>query len=413
MKALVLAGGFSQIALIKELKSRNVEVLLADWNIEPVAKKYADKFYQASTLDENKIEQIAVEEKVDFIITVCTDQALLTVAKVSEKLGLPCYIDSQTALNVTNKSYMKKMFLKYHIPTASHIIIAELSEAAVKDLRYPLIVKPVDCNSSKGVRRVENYAELKEAFENAVQLSRTDSAIIEEYIEGDELSADFYISDGKANLLSVSQSCKIAEKDKFVIFRAIYPPKSSVGLLPQIQKIGQQIADIFGIKNAPMLVQLLTDGQNVNVIEFSARTGGGVKYLLIKHISGFDVIKAVVDLTMGLKPECNISKPLTKYLVNDFIYCKPGVFDHLLNFDKCKSEGSMKDYYVFKWQGAEFDTISNSGDRVAGYTVTADSLNELIEKHNKVRAAIRVEDENGNDIIRHDLLTDLDLADFQ
>ncbi len=67
----------------------------------------------------------------------------------------------------------------------------------------------------------------------------------------------------------------------------------------------------------------------------------------------------------------------------------------------------MKDYYVFKWKGAEFDTISNSGDRVAGYTVTADSLNELITKHNEIRKMIRVEDADGNDIMRHDLLTDL------
>ena len=51
MKALVLAGGFPQIALIKELKRRNITVLLADYNEEPVAKKYADKYYQASTLD--------------------------------------------------------------------------------------------------------------------------------------------------------------------------------------------------------------------------------------------------------------------------------------------------------------------------------------------------------------------------
>ena len=44
MKALVLAGGFPQIALIKELKSRGIFTVLADWNEEPVAKKYADKY---------------------------------------------------------------------------------------------------------------------------------------------------------------------------------------------------------------------------------------------------------------------------------------------------------------------------------------------------------------------------------
>ena len=413
MKALVLAGGFPQIALIQELKRRNIEVVLADYNLEPVAKPYADKYYQESTLDVPKIKEIAVSEAVDFLITVCTDQALLTVAKVSEELGLPCYIDYKTALNVTNKQYMKDVFMRNGIPTSKYIILKELDESKIESFRYPLIVKPVDCNSSKGVRRCDTVEELREFFKEAAKLSRTDTAIIEEFIEGKELSADFYISDGKAALLSVSQSNKIAEKDKFVIFRAVYPPAYSKGLLPQIQQIGQQIADSFSIKNAPMLVQLLTDGKNINVIEFSARTGGGIKYLLIKHISGFDVIKAVVDLTLGNYPECSVKAPETKYLVNDFIYCKLGKFDRLVNFKEMKEQGYLKDYYLFKWKGAEFDKISNSGDRVAGYTVTANSIDELINKHNFIRSNIRVEDSKGTDIMRHDLLTDLDRAEFQ
>ena len=59
MKALVLAGGFPQIALIKELKSRGIETLLADWGSNPVARKYADKFYQVSTLDVEAIKSVA------------------------------------------------------------------------------------------------------------------------------------------------------------------------------------------------------------------------------------------------------------------------------------------------------------------------------------------------------------------
>ena len=84
MKALVLAGGFPQIELIKQLKVRGIETILADYNEEPVAKKYADKFYQVSTLDIDAVRKVAKDEQVDFLITVCTDQALLTVAKVSE-----------------------------------------------------------------------------------------------------------------------------------------------------------------------------------------------------------------------------------------------------------------------------------------------------------------------------------------
>ena len=104
MKILVLAGGADQIALIQELKSRGHEVVLLDYFENPPAKPYADKHIVASTLDVEAVEKYAKEENVSLICTACTDQALLSVSYVSERLGLPCYIDYQTGLNVTNKS---------------------------------------------------------------------------------------------------------------------------------------------------------------------------------------------------------------------------------------------------------------------------------------------------------------------
>lgn len=407
MKALVLAGGFPQIALINNLKHRGIEVVLADYNEEPVAKKYADKFSQTSTLDVEAIKALATKEAVDFLITVCTDQALLTVAKVSEDLGLPCYIDYQTALNVTNKQYMKKKFADNNIMTAQFVVLRELDEKAIEKMNYPLIVKPVDCNSSKGVKRCNNYAELKKYFTDAVKFSRTNTAIIEEFINGKEVSVDVYVQNGKAHVLCVSNSDKIAEKDKFVIFRTIYPAAISQDVYQQIEMIAQQIADAFEIHNSPMLIQFLIDGQKAYVIEFSARTGGGVKYLLIERTSGFDVIDAVVELTLGNSPYIGQVISKYKYIVNDFVYCEPGVFDHLEGFDELQADGILDDYYLFKWRGAVFGDIRASGDRIAGYTVMSNLQSELIKKHNLVSKRIKAISKEGKDIIRHDLLVPL------
>lgn len=55
-----------------------------------------------------------------------------------------------------------------------------------------MIVKPMDCNSSKGVRRVKNLEELHEDFADALYFSLTDTAIIKEYIEGSEITVDVY-----------------------------------------------------------------------------------------------------------------------------------------------------------------------------------------------------------------------------
>ena len=404
MKALVLAGGFPQIALINELKNRNIEVVLADYNEEPVAKKYADIYYQVSTLDIDAITSVAKKENVDFLITACTDQALLTVACVSEKLGLPCYIDYKTALNVTNKAYMKSVFEEYGVPTARHVVMGEFDDSKISHMKYPLIVKPVDCNSSKGVKKVYDIDQLKDAFEKAVNYSRTNTAVIEEFIAGVEISVDVYVEDGKANILATSKSEKIADENKFVIFRGGYPVKEAEEVKEQIRNTAQKIADAFGLKNTPMLIQLITDGERINVLEFSARTGGGVKYILIKNASGFDVIKAVVDLTLGEKPHFEGLKPKAKYLLNEFIYCKEGVFDHLEGFEELKERNVIDDYYLFKWKGAAFSTVENSGDRVGAFTVCAQTEDELWEKHNIAAANIKVIGENGEDIMRHDLL---------
>lgn len=404
MKAMVLAGGLPQIALINEIKSRGIFVVLLDYFPNPVAKPYADTFYQVSTLDIQAVTEIAKKECVDFVVTVCTDQALLTVAKVSEDLGLPCYIDYQTALNVTNKSFMKRVFAEKDISSARFVVMDDFDIEKVSNLRFPLIVKPVDCNSSKGVRRVENMCELREAFTDARQLSRTNNVIVEEYVDGVELSIDVYVENGEAHVLSISQLDKLPDKDKFVIFRSKTPESLTDIARQNVQIAAQQIAEAFHIRNAPMLIQAISDGSKVYVLEFSARTGGGEKFVMIKRLSGFDVIKAVVDLTLGEVPHLEKICTNTPYFASEFIYCENGVFDQIVGADELLTSGVLSDFYQFKTSGMTVGGARNSGDRAAGYSIVADTRENLEYKHNVTVNTLKVLDIKGNNIMRYDLL---------
>ena len=121
-----------------------------------------------------------------------------------------------------------------------------------------------------------------------------------------------------------------------------------------------------------------------------------------------------MDLTEGVKPHVIVKEPQNKYLVNDFIYCKAGVYDHLEGFEELKASGIIKDFYFFKWHGAIFDgTVKSSGDRIAGYSVIGDSIEELILRHRMVNKRIKVIDDKGNDIMRHDLIPDLENTDIE
>lgn len=407
MKALVLAGSCPQVVLLNQLRERNIETILADNNPNAIARAYADKFVRVNILDDAAVMKIAREEKVDFLIAVCADQVLLTVAKVSEALGLPCYIDYDTACKVSDKGHMKDIFSRNGVPTSRHAFMSELDMAKVEQMEYPLVVKPVDAYSSKGVRKASNQEELRQYFKEAAEISRSGVVIVEEYVEGAELTVDFEVIDGKAHLLSVSNTEKVNYKDRFLAFRTRFPAAVSAETVARIAEIGQKIATAFKLKNTPMLVQLLTDDKRESVLEFCARTGGGAKYLLIKAATGFDPIQAVVDLTLGYPVTMKKIEAQHKFITNEFLYAYPGVFDHLEGFEELKQAGTIAEFWRFKWQGAEILNAISSSDRVASVTIFAESCEELVEKHNRMAAAVKIIDRDGNDIMRHDLLTDI------
>jgi len=408
MKALVLAGSCSQIVLLNQLRERGMTTILADNNENAVARPYADQFVKVDLLNIDKVREIAAENKVDFVFSVCADQVLITAAKVSEDLGLPCYIDYQTACDVSDKGYMKKTFEKYGVPTSRHIFIQTLEPDKISHMTYPLVVKPADAYSSKGVRKATNYSELEVFFAEAAKISRSGLVIVEEYIEGAELTVDFQVVDGKAVFLTASNTEKVNYQDRFLAFRTRNPAAVSNDTIERIKIIGQKIADAFALKNSPMLVQLITDGKRESVLEFCARTGGGAKYLLLKMATGFDPITSVLDITLGKKVCIDEIKSEGKYITNEFLYSYPGDFDHLEGFEELKRSGVIAEYWQFKNKGAHINNAITSSDRVASITIKADSFEELVEKHNLASKNIRIINSDGEDIMRHDLLTSIE-----
>ena len=372
-------------------------------NPKAIAVPYADKFAQISTLDYEGIKQLAIDEKVDMLISVCADQMILVTSWVSEQLGLPTYIDYETAKNVSSKECMKRFFIEGGVPTSRYIVKAELAEQDIAGMTYPPITKPVDAYSSKGVRKVNSWKELKPAFDAAVEISRTKTAIVEEYVGGEEYSVDVYVEEGEAKVLCIGILDKIPQAGKFVICRGRYPSGLSSKLKENVREAAQEIANAFKLKNTPMLIQLKIDDDKVRVIEFCARTGGGIKFRLIPQISGFDVVKAVIDLSLGKKPHV---EPFidNAHIINEFIYCKPGVLDHVEGLEELLKEGVIDDYSIFKPQGYEFGEIKSSGDRCCYFSVSGDSPDRLMEKHKMAADTVKAISTDGKDLIYHDYM---------
>lgn len=399
MKILVLAGGFDQIALIEELKSRGHYVILADYYEHPMAESAADKFFQISTLDVEKIEALAKAEKVDLITTACTDQALLTVAYVSERLGLPCYLSYETARSVTNKEYMKAKFTEFNIPTAKHVILDEQDavEDAVHELCFPLIVKPVDCNSSKGVVKVESTDELLGAVRNAIGFSRTKTAVVEEFIEGQEYTVDFWMENNEPRLLMASEITKFNNSKAFVINGCRTLPDLSEEKIALLTNIAKKISEAFSLNNMPLFMQVIDTGERICVLEFSARMGGGTKYRMIELYSGFPIMEKYVDRVLGIMP--SVPTQLTRmHMLLSFIYCTKGTLKHIEGIDRLISQNTVTEFYQYKPIGTYFDRAESSGDRVGGILLLGKDDAEIKKKLKKSYETFIIVNEDNEDM---------------
>ncbi len=385
MKVLVLAGGYDQIALIQELKSRGCEVILADYFQNPPAKSYADRHYPISTLDEASVLELARKEQVDLVTTACTDQALLTASSVSEVLGLPCYIAKEKAMQVTNKYYMKRIFSENGIPSARYVLLEQpegwYDRVKEKNMPFPLVVKPCDCNSSKGVVRVDDAAALCVAVDNAFALSRSGKVVVEEFIDGEEVSIDAWVNGDEAVVLSVSTTSKIANnKNAFTIYQSKYPVDGIDRIRADIETIADNIAKAFGLKNCPLLIQALVRDDKVYVIEFSARMGGGTKYKLIEYMSGVNIMQVYVNRVLGDESQHVHSDWSKDKIEINYVYAYNGTVTAIVGLESLKKSGDIDDFFVYKSLGSTIEKHTTSSDRVLGFLITAPNNEELMKK---------------------------------
>lgn len=401
--AIILGGTHDHIELILLLKKKGYHTVLADYLDNPPAKVYVDEFAQKSILDKEGILELAKEKNASLVIATCIDQALETSAYVSEKLNLPCHINYQTALTLTNKRFMKQKMKEYQIPTSDFFILKnEFEFDTIDRLTYPLVIKPVDANSSKGVFKIEQKEEIQHFYEISKAYSKTGEVIIEEFVEGMELSIDVFVQDSRATVLMITENIKLkTSKQSFTIAESYYNKRFEDKLKTDIEQIANQIARAFKITDAPLLIQCIYNEEKnqISVIEFSSRIGGGSKHLYIKTITQFDILNAFVDTVVGNSVPPVLTSSSFSLAKIRYLYTRPGVINEFKHFDDLKTSEVVQEYFLYKTQGSHIKESIKSTDRSAGFFIVAKEQQEFIFKEQVVMDTIEILDEYGNDML--------------
>jgi len=402
-KAIVLGGTEDHIHLIQLLRSHGYYTYLIDYYNDPPAKAVADEHIIESTLDLEKVLDISKIIKPNIVISACIDQALVTMAYVCEALFLPCHISYKTAIELTNKFHMKNIFLSNGIPSSRYVIFDTNNNCDCSGFKFPVVVKPVDSNSSKGISKVTNIDELDDKALYAKSFSRSQKVIVEEYVAGQEISADIMIIDKKPIILMLSKNIKSQKiSDHFTIVQSLYQPSNDLFLKDKIATIAEKIASVYGINSGPLLIQLIYDGKEISVIEFSSRIGGGSKHHFIKKMTGFDLLDWYVNPHHCTTDSINISQNFNFGCIN-YVYAQNGTINKFVGFDDLKKLGVIEEFFFYKTVGMKINNHISSTDRPAGYMIVDNDLESFNLKTTTADATIQILDDDMNDLVIHSI----------
>ena len=305
-KLAIIGASYLQLPLVEKAKDMGVETICFAWEDGAVCKDLCDRFYPVSTVDKEEILRICRDEKIDGITTIASDVATLTVCYVAEQMGLVGNPDkySQTT---TNKFLMRQCFMEHCIPSPNFCESNGTVPEAVMSFLFPVIVKPTDRSGSRGVEKVENVSGVSKALERACSESFQKKAIIEEFVDGREISVESISFAGQHYVLQITD--KITTEAPFFVELEHHQPSSLPDdIKNQVKAIVLEALDALHIQFGASHSELkITSDGDIKVIEIGARMGGDfIGSHLVQLSTGYDFLKGVIEIALGIFHEPKI-----------------------------------------------------------------------------------------------------------
>lgn len=365
-KRLVIIGANDfQNQLILKAKEMGYETHVFAWQCGDIGEKTADYFYPISITEKDEILEICKKINPSGICSIASDLASITVNYVAEKLNLPCNPYSITE-QCTNKYEMRKQMKKYNIKTPGFIKVkSDCKDIDIKDLHFPMIVKPTDRSGSRGITKIFNKSELNDAVQYASKDSFEKSAIIEEYIDGDEYSCECISYKGKHHFLAFTKKYTTGAPN-FIETGHCEPSDIDVNCQDEIKEEIFRALDSLGIINGASHTEFkVNKSGDIGIIEIGARMGGDcIGSDLVRLSTGYDFTKMVIEVACGKEPSfnqvCTPKKAKIKFIFTE---------EDLKELNRIKDNNSQKIFRISELNTDNIGKIVDSSTRVGYYII--------------------------------------------
>jgi biotin carboxylase len=398
---LIVSGGIEAADAAKRAKEMGHMVVVSDIDPNAPGFAFADSCLIADVYGPEETAAAAERynrkiRKIDGVLCVAAD-APITAAKVAERLGLPG-LPVHVAELACDKLAMKKCFRDAGVAVPWFQEAAtpqELQRIAVERGR-DLVIKPVDSRGSRGVQRVALVADLAKAFMLAQSYSPTQRVMVEQYLDGPQVSTESLVTGGQCFTPGFS--------DRNYEFLECYAPFfiENGGDLPshlpqetqeKVRDLVARAAQAMGVREGTVKGDIVVHDGEPYVIELAARLSGG--FFCTREIplnTGVDFIGAAIRIALGEKvaKEDVTPKHFTP-VIQRYVFPKPGTVRTVNGAEEARRVAGVAELVITARPG---DVIPPAGDkRPSGAMVLATGKNRdaALKAANDALNLIRIE----------------------
>lgn len=382
---LIFGLGPLQKSIIERAKLMGLYTIGIDPAADASCKDEVDAFEIVGGQDFEGTMAVAKKYQIDALVTAATDKPLVMMARVAKELNLPFY-SVETAQWSTDKFQMKKRFELGGVPHAQGRLISKVEEA--EGLVFPVIVKPRDNSGSRGVKLCRNKNELQISINEALENSKLDTVLVEEFIEGPEYSIESLHHDGKSEIIQFTEK-KTTEFPYNVELGHIQPANISEEKKQKIREIIVKIGKALNFENCPSHTELKINDRGIFVIETSPRLGGDyITSTLTPLSTGVNLEDELLKISLGGK--INPQPKAVQYSGVRFFSFEEGcVIKHVPNEHFVKGWPHVVDFSFNLKENEKVNRITSSLNRYGHLILIAGNRESIDDAFDKYEKAIK------------------------
>jgi biotin carboxylase len=379
-RLVVLGAGPAQLGLLEAARERGLWLAVVDRDPAAPGFRFADRRCIFSTEDEPAIDRLVGALSVDGLIAPGTDWPVGVAARIAERAGLPHPISAQTAVLATNKLRQRERLSEAGVPQPRWWVVG--GDEDPPDVSFPVVVKAPDRQGQKGLSLVTDAAGLGPAVEVARSASRGGLALIEERVNGPEVTVVGFSHDGELTALVVTDRI-VADPPAYGVALAHVWPSRDRG---QSLDVARAAVAAVGIENGPSYTQLRLAQDAPHVIEVAARLGGGHDAELAQAVTGVDLNGLAIDAALGnpaLVPSWH--KPRVGGAVTRFLVAPPGILEAVEVPDGLDGVERVR---IYRQPGDVVAPLRRGSDRAGAVLAVGHSREEAVARADAAASAI-------------------------